>query len=206
MLFLPESDERLERWEGPQMKPDEACNIFGVDQAIHIDALDTFLHNEVQADTARNLILWYDYLNPTHDSVHKVVMRFVEGVARPVPVQSPRQAVQQLRLIKSPGEIKAMRRSAQIGAETMSETIQSTSSHLSERKTFAKLDYECRLRGADFLAYPPVVASGDNSTVIHYSRYSVSEYNRNDLLLVDAGCDFGGYSSDVTREFLILCL
>ena len=50
------------------------------------------------------------------------------------------------------------------------------------------------------------MASGDNSTVIHYSRYSVSEYNRNDLLLVDAGCDFGGYSSDVTREFLILCL
>ena len=43
---------------------------------------------------------------------------------------------------------------------------------MSEAKIFATLDYECRMRDADYLAYPPVVASGDNANIIHYTRYS----------------------------------
>lgn len=206
-LLLPESDPREERWEGPQMKPDEACDIFGVDQAIHMDDLHNFLHSQI-SKSAKNLILWYDYLNPTHTTVHGILMRFVEGsnvVAQPaVHVQSPRQAVQQLRLIKSPREIEAMRKTAHIGAEAISETIRSTSMHLSETQIFAKLDYECRMRDADFLAYPPVVAAGDNSNIIHYTRYTTANFDRNDLILVDCGCDFGGYASDITRKNYLL--
>ena len=57
-------DEKMQA-EGPQMKIDEACDIFGVDQAIHMDDLHIFLHNQI-SQSDKNLILWYDYLNPTH--------------------------------------------------------------------------------------------------------------------------------------------
>ena len=83
--------------KGPQLRPDEACDFYGVDQgvymyyiwkkkidclqyifwsfsAIHMDDLPVFLHNQISKTGAKkNLILWYDYLNPTHSNVHRLV-------------------------------------------------------------------------------------------------------------------------------------
>ena len=200
-LLLPQVDPREERWEGAQMRTDEACDFFGVDQAIHMDDLPLFLHNQIST-SAKDLCLWYDYLNPSHTSVHRTVMRFVEGTnVVNQPVQSPRQAVHQLRLIKGPREIDAMRRTAQIASGAISEAIRTTSAHLSETQIFAKLDYESRMRNADFLAYPPVVAAGDNANIIHYTRYSQQIMEKDDLILVDCGSDYGGYCSDITRTW-----
>jgi Xaa-Pro aminopeptidase len=111
------------------------------------------------------------------------------------------QAVQQLRLIKSEAEIEAMRTTCQIGAEAMTEAIRSTSKLLSESQVFATVDYESRMRNADFLAYPPVVAAGDHANTIHYTNNTNDNFDRTDLILVDAGCDYGGYSSDITRTW-----
>ena len=55
----------------------------------------------------------------------------------------------------------------------MKETIRTSNrGNMSEAKIFATLDYESRMRDADSLAYPPVVAAGDNANTIHYTRYS----------------------------------
>lgn len=51
---------------------------------------------------------------------------------------------------------------------------------------FAKIDYECRLRGAEFLAYPPVVAGGDRATIIHYINNNQLVFN-SEMVLMDAG-------------------
>ena len=131
-------------------------------------------------------------------------MRLIEGSQFVnQPVQSPRMAVQRQRLIKSPKEIVAMRKACQISAEAINSTMSTTLEHNSETKLFAKLDYESRVRGADFLAYPPVVASGNNANIIHYTRYSKNKFDRFDqqLVLVDCGCDVGGYVSDITRTW-----
>jgi len=169
-----------------------------------MDDLPVFLHNQISKTGAKkNLILWYDYLNPTHSNVHRTVMRFVEGESYVIqPVQSPRQAVQQLRIVKSPKEIEAMRKTAEIGSKAMKETIRTSSrGKMSEAKIFATLDYESRMMDADSLAYPPVVAAGDNANIIHYTRYSKEPIDKKDMILVDCGCDYGGYASDITRTW-----
>ena len=202
-LVLPEIDPREAKWEGPQMRADEACDIFGIDQAIHMDELPSFLHSQI-VQSAKNLVLWYDYLNPTHANVHRILMRFVEGSnVVNQPVQSPKQAVHQLQLIKSPREIQAMRQTCKIGAETIMETIRSSRAFQSETQIFAKLDYESRMRGADFLSFPPVVAEGDHDNTIHYTSYSKLPMDEDNLMLVDCGSDYGGYCSDITRTWPI---
>lgn len=199
-IILPEADPREEKWEGPQLKAEEACEIFGVDHAIHMDDLPGLFE---LCKSQKNLLLWYDYLNPSHANVHRTVMRFVEGsnvVAQPV--QSPRQAVQELRLFKSPKEVEIMRKTCFIGAEALASAIHASSSHQSEAAIFAKIDYESRMRDADFLAYPPVVAAGDHANTIHYTANTVARFqDKSDLILVDAGCDYGGYASDITRTW-----
>ena len=67
-----------------------------------------------------------------------------------------------------------MRKTAEIGSNAIKETIKKSKNEniATEAKIFATLDYECRMREADYLAYPPVVAAGDNANIIHYTRYS----------------------------------
>lgn len=56
----------------------------------------------------------------------------------------------------------------------------------SEHHIFARVDYYCRMNGASYLAYPPVVASGRNATTIHYINNSQTT-GAEDLVLMDAG-------------------
>jgi len=67
------------------------------------------------------------------------------------------------------------------------------------------VEHNCKMQGASHMAYPSVVAIGDNCNVVHYSQISnnkFNEYNRKcDFLLMDAGCELGGYTSDVTRTW-----
>merc|ERR1719273_1126736 len=70
-----------------------------------------------------------------------------------------------------------------------------------EAELFATVDFRCKMLGAQFLAYPPVVAAGNNANTIHYIQNTRAKFDRSDLVLVDAGCDYGGYSSDITRTW-----
>lgn len=64
----------------------------------------------------------------------------------------------------------------------------------------ARVDFYCRMRGAQYLAYPPVVAAGNNANIIHYIN-NTQETKMGDLVLMDAGCEYGGYCSDITRTW-----
>jgi len=93
-----------------------------------------------------------------------------------------------------------MRRSCKIGAEAISKTM-SRSRHLKTESQFlATMEHEVKMKGADHLAYPPVVAAGNNSTIIHYIS-ATGAVEPSDLLLMDAGCEYHGYSSDITRTW-----
>lgn len=72
----------------------------------------------------------------------------------------------------------------------------------SEHNVFARVDYNCRMKGASYLAYPPVVAGGRNATTIHYVNNS-QIINAGEMVLMDAGCEYAGYTSDITRTWPI---
>lgn len=57
---------------------------------------------------------------------------------------------------------------------------------MTEHELYAKFDYECRVNGADYLAYPPVVAGGERATIIHYINNNQKIYNK-EMILMDAG-------------------
>ncbi|THU62643.1 hypothetical protein C4D60_Mb01t07250 [Musa balbisiana] len=69
-----------------------------------------------------------------------------------------------------------------------------------ESKLSAKVEYECKMRGAQRMAFNPVVGGGVNGSVIHYSRND-QKIRAGDLVLMDVGCEFHGYLSDLTRTW-----
>lgn len=93
-----------------------------------------------------------------------------------------------------------MRKTCKIASEAINETMAEARPGYSEHHLFAMVDYKCRMNNASHLAYPPVVAAGTNGTTIHYIN-NTQLTKPGDLVLMDAGCEYGGYTSDITRTW-----
>lgn len=91
-----------------------------------------------------------------------------------------------LRLIKSPAEQKLMQESCNIASAAIARAMAVSSPGITEHQLFATVDYESRMRGAEILAYPPVVAAGNNATIIHYIN-NTQQTKPGDMVLMDAG-------------------
>ncbi|XP_076319336.1 xaa-Pro aminopeptidase 3-like [Tachypleus tridentatus] len=198
-LFVPRKNNHVEMWEGPRTGTEGAVELLGVDCAYTMDELEHFL--QVYAQSHHNFVLWYDFLNPPLPNVHELVQGFLSSLHH-TELESPVSFIQQLRLMKSESEIKLMQHSAEIACESLTEVMRSSHPGVSEAQLFAKMDFECRIRGAERLAYPPVVAGGSRANVIHYIANN-QRILPGEMVLMDAGCEYHGYASDLTRTWPI---
>jgi Xaa-Pro aminopeptidase len=107
-----------------------------------------------------------------------------------------------LRLIKDSDEIEIMKQAANISADAHMEAMKAVKPGMNEQSIEALYLYEFAKQGGRFAAYTPIVAGGDNACVLHYVDNN-QDLNGSDLLLVDAGCEFKMYASDITRTFPI---
>ena len=106
------------------------------------------------------------------------------------------------RLIKDEDEIKIMKKACQISAEAHVEAMKFVKPGMTEQEMEAFYQYEFSKRGGRFSAYTPIVAGGENACVLHYVENS-KPLKDSELLLVDAGCEFELYASDITRTYPI---
>ncbi|TGE09648.1 aminopeptidase P family protein [Hymenobacter fodinae] len=107
-------------------------------------------------------------------------------------------ALDQLREIKTPEEIALLRRAVRISAVGQQEVMKATRPNMSERELQGLHEYVYRKYGAEFEGYPSIVGAGNNACVLHYIENSKPQV-KNDLLLMDCGAEYHGYSADVTR-------
>ncbi|KAI1239120.1 hypothetical protein IHE44_0012229 [Lamprotornis superbus] len=168
ILFVPRRDPNRELWDGPRSGPDGAIALTGVDEAYNIEE---FRHLVAKLKGESNMV-WYDLRKPVHAELHSDYMQSLAEVkARSKNrIQDVRHLVQNLRLIKSPAEVERMKIAGRVTAEAFTETMFATKSPVDEAFLYAKFEFECRARGADILAYPPVVAGGNRSNTLHYVK------------------------------------
>ncbi|XP_014477956.1 PREDICTED: probable Xaa-Pro aminopeptidase 3 [Dinoponera quadriceps] len=199
VLFVRPRDKHSELWDGPRTGVDIAAEMFGTDHALPVAQFEQFLASLLQKDAKS--IVWYDNADVVQPILHKKLCQLI-GLTDNQIFASPKTLFHQARLIKSACEIDLMRRSCEIASEAIRRTIQASRPGMSEHQLFATIDYECRMHGAEYLAYPPVVAAGKNANIIHYiSNNQVVQSG--DLVLMDAGCEYHGYTSDITRTWPI---
>jgi Xaa-Pro aminopeptidase len=122
------------------------------------------------------------------------------GVAAPDEVVDVRGALDRMRLLKDDHEVALMRRAAAVSSGAHRRAMAATRPGWFEYQVEAELLHEFLRHGAQAVAYPSIVASGPNACVLHY-RDNNREMAAGDLLLIDAGCEYQGYASDITRTF-----
>ncbi len=202
VLFCREKDQEREIWDGFRYGPDAAREIFCFDEAHPIAELDRLLP-ELAADrpalyTPLGLFAAWDL--KVSDLLNEVRKRVRMGVAAPEEIVDVRQAIDVLRLVKDEHEIALMRRAAAISAGAHRRAMDRTRVGWHEYQVEAELAHEFLRSGAQAVAYPSIVAGGPNACVLHY-RENSRQLQDGELLLIDAGCEYQGYASDITRTF-----
>jgi len=118
----------------------------------------------------------------------------------PSAIRDPADILHEMRLRKEPGELDHMRRAIAIACEAHREAMRATEPGMAEFEVEALVDFTFRRRGAVGPAYPSIVASGPNATILHYVDND-RVLGDDELLLIDAGAEHAGYCADVTRTF-----
>ncbi|XP_031627158.1 xaa-Pro aminopeptidase 3-like [Contarinia nasturtii] len=197
-LFMRPKNKHDELWDGPRTGVDHSVNFFGVDEAYSLGNLVKFVEQYV-SQTTPSVNVWYE----NNDQVQpKLYANLRPALSTTTLFQSPIEFLHELRLIKSPAETELMRKTCQIGSKAINLTMKESKPGDSEHHIQTRVDFHCRMNNAQFLAYPPVVAGGNNANVIHYIN-NTQVVNDGELVLMDAGCEYGAYSSDITRTWPI---
>ncbi|CAG9534926.1 unnamed protein product [Cercopithifilaria johnstoni] len=193
VLYIEERSEKQELWEGPGLSANEIANISGLDEIKERNKL---------IDDLQILILNTAGCAVSYDTttIHALKDGLPEVLSACNTFVSVREHIDALRWIKSSAEQHLMRQTCCIGAQSMNAMIARSRGVCNENEIVGRLELEVRRRGAANLAYPPVVAAGNRANIIHYLDANKA-IDGSDTVLVDAGCDYEGYSSDITRVF-----
>ncbi|XP_010610625.1 xaa-Pro aminopeptidase 3 isoform X1 [Fukomys damarensis] len=198
ILFVPRRDASRELWDGPRSGTDGAVALTGVDEAYPLEEFQHLLPR-MKAETST---VWYDWMKPPHAQLHSDYMQHLtEAKARTKnKVRGLQHLIQHLRLIKSPAEIERMQIAGKLTSQAFIETMFASKAPTEEAFLYAKFEFECRARGADILAYPPVVAGGNRSNTLHYVKNN-QLIKDGEMVLLDGGCESSCYVSDITRTW-----
>ena len=200
ILFCREKHVEREIWEGFRFGPEAARREFGVDEAYPIDELDARMA-DILADAPS---LYYALGSPLDTRValwlKAVRARGRSGVTAPQATHHLLGILDEMRLLKDAHEIALMARAGVISGQAHARAMRATRPGMFEYELEAELLHEFRRNGAQFPAYPSIVASGANACVLHYSANN-RRIADGDLVLIDAGCEFDGYAADITRTW-----
>ena len=202
IAFVPEKDELKEIWDGYRAGPDGAMKDHGFDLAFNNTEIDQRLpdllagHNQVFYPVGKSKTLDADIIEWIKSAKSK------DRHSSAIDIADASSKVGNQRLIKDEDEIKIMKKACQISAEAHVEAMKFVKPGMTEQEMEAFYQYEFSKRGGRFSAYTPIVAGGENACVLHYVENSKPLID-GDLLLVDAGCEFELYASDITRTFPI---
>jgi Xaa-Pro aminopeptidase len=202
LLFCREKCGEREIWDGFRYGPDAAREIFGFDEARPIAELDKLLP-DLAADRPAlytPLGLHAPWDRRITDVLNEVRSRVRLGVSAPEEIVDVRQPLDAMRLVKGEHEIRLMRRAAAISSAAHRRAMERTRVGWFEYQVEAELVHEFLRSGAQSVAYSSIVAGGPNACVLHY-RDNDRQLQDGELLLIDAGCEFQGYASDITRTY-----
>ncbi|MDC3382100.1 aminopeptidase P N-terminal domain-containing protein [Gammaproteobacteria bacterium] len=200
IAFVPEKDKLKEIWDGYRAGPEGAVKDHGFDEAYNNSEINDQLPELLKgcdrvfypvgknAGLDQNIIEWIK--TAKSKDRHSSAIDIADATSK----------VGNQRLIKDPHEIDLMKKACQISAESHVEAMKFVKPGMTEQEMEAFYLYEFAKRGGRFSAYTPIVAGGENACVLHYVENSKPLLD-GDLLLVDAGCEYNFYASDITRTF-----
>ncbi len=200
-ILCRERDRDKEQWEGERLGPLRAKRRHGFPRSRSI----SLLGNAIQEAASEHATLHHSFGN--HPELDRTVISLLAARrngsrARIKPVSNVTDwnpVVSAMRMVKDKEEAAAMKKAAEIAVNAHTAAMKAVRSAKRECEVEAKLIERYRASGAVH-SFQPIVAAGPNACTLHYSANS-GRIRPGHLLLVDSGCQYEGYCSDITRTY-----
>lgn len=204
-LFVRPRDPEREIWDGRRAGVEGAMKEHGAHASFPVEEFPARLHELLIG--AKNL---YYRIGTARRDLDEIVLRQIarmrtmarKGIYAPQSIIDPGTIIHEMRLVKGEDELEIMQRSVDIAIEAHREAMKQTRPGMKEYEVEALIEYIFRRNGAAAPAYTSIVGGGANATILHYINND-AELRDGDLLLIDAGAEYRGYASDITRTFPI---
>lgn len=199
VLALVRPNEQKEKWDGRRLRAEEARKISGIQTVIWLDSLDALLQQWVY-------LAEYIYLGTNENDRRSGPLltrqyRYIEEMKTRFPLHRYRRAariLRDLRAVKTPREVECMQAAADITGATFRHLLSFIKPGVMEYEIEAEIWRGFLSRRSTGPAYESIVASGDRARTLHYISNN-GECRGGELVLMDFGAAYGGYSADLTR-------
>src|SRR2546421_10588927 len=204
-LFVRPRDREREIWEGYRAGVDGAVSDYSADEAFPLSEFDEKLVEILDGPSA----LYYAFGHTTPEMDQKIIRQLTlmretnrKPLEPPRTIVDPSSIIHEMRVFKNNEAIEIMQRAADIAAEAHVEAMKAVRPGMKEYEVEALIESIFRRHGSAGPSYTSIIGSGANATVLHYIS-NQGTLRDGDLLLVDAGAEYQGYASDITRTFPI---
>jgi Xaa-Pro aminopeptidase len=201
-LFVRPRDPEKEQWDGRRAGVEGARERYGADAAYPIDELDEHLPDYLEGRE----VLYYtlgeraEFDARVTDWMHSLRHRRHEPPAAPSSIRDVRDVLHEMRLVKRDEELELIRRAVEITSGAHQRAMAYCRPGMHEYELQAIIEYHFGRHGAAAPAYNTIVGAGDNATILHYIENS-DPIGADDVVLIDAGCEYRHYAGDLTRSF-----
>jgi len=188
-LFVYKKEKQEELWNGKRLGVTLAKERFMVDDVFEYTTLSQKLKEFMPSINH----LYYDF------ALDYSKVKLLKSHAKAVySFKNSAKIVESMRLVKSAAEIAVMKKAIAITKEAHHRAMQKAKACSYEYELQAEIEYVFRKNGAQSDAYTSIVAAGNNANTLHYIN-NAARIEKDDLILIDAGCEYNCYASDITR-------
>lgn len=199
VLFLRQTNDHIKVWEGHKYTKDQASQTSGITAIYWLDDFQNILHSII--NYAEHIYL---NLNENDRYLHTVSyrdIRFIEQLRQNYPLHKYERAapiLRELRAIKSPVEVELTQKACDITRDAFIRVLKFMKPGVMEYEVEAEIIHEFIKQAATGHAYSPIIASGANANILHYTDNN-QPCKDGDLILMDFGAEYGNYNADLTR-------
>lgn len=203
ILFVTPNDPHTELWTGRRMSATDVQKLTGVDEVIPMTEMDGKLsefligHKKLYIDLFCNA----NFFNKMVDQCRKLSpKRSKVGHRSPEQFIDLTPVIGKLRLFKDSSEIENIKLACEISNKAHKMAMAQAKPGMNESRLQALMEYIFKCEGAQGPAYGTIIAGGNNATTLHYENNDMLLVD-GELVLIDAGCEYNFYASDITRTF-----
>lgn len=201
-LYVRPRDPLMETWYGRRQGVDGAEKNYAADKAVSMDKFSSDLAKLLDGQEK----LYYRF--SVDRELDQQILKYLSGqrIRRlktaypPHTIIDPTPVIGEMRLHKSESEVALMQTAADIAVEAHILAMKSVTPGMNEGQVESLMEAHMRDRGASGVAYNSIIGGGGNATILHYVENNMP-LTDGDLILIDAGAEFQGYASDITRTF-----
>jgi Xaa-Pro aminopeptidase len=195
ILFLTKPDKKTEIWFGKKLKKREASAISGIKTVYWLSELNSLIDDYISISKTAYI---QTTINDNYIPISGEKIRKKLKIRKNVSLHCISQFMQEIRIIKEPEEIDLIKKAISITKLALDKVYKNIKPNIKEYELEAIITNEFIKNGASGHAYEPIIASGKNACILHYTEND-KKCKDGDVVLFDFGAEYANYAADLSR-------